>query len=270
MRRAIRLYPVFWLWLGLDILVDPGNTLAELRLAELFLVQFNDPSYKWFLHAIVMCYLVALPLYVAVNRLDRWYLLVSVAVVVAVHFALSAAGVPPRRCLMFLFVFLGNVFLFGFGMYYARRFSSLRTTKSNLSLAVGVVVMAVVFVVTGYMQQQATSVPRLQMLPPEWDVALPLALYASIIYVAVQFFSHARRLPLMRPIGFLGRVSLSVYVFEGMFATALARLGLVRGVSDWNLIPYIVLFPLLAVGCRVLERQVLSGGWLARLWSKVT
>jgi len=258
-RRAVRLYPVYWLWLALDLVFDPASSVAGLRLAEVLLFQFHDPPQKWFLHAIVLCYLFAPLFFFAMRRTGKWFLPLLVAGVLVSNVGLRLLGAPPMRCGMYLFVYLGNVFLFGFGMYYAAMVPALRLRKSNWGLIAAGAVMSGLFVATRSMQLVATTVPKMQVLPQGWSQTLPVLLYASLLLVAVLFFSHERWLvggPVFR---FLGRVSLSIYVFEGMYSTSLERMGFIGGVSDWNIVAYLALFPFFAGGCWLLERALSVG-----------
>lgn len=264
-KRALRLFPLYWLWLILNLLFDPGVTLQNLQLSQILLLQFHDPAYHWFLPAIVMCYIVAPILFWLLQLLGKHFLFFSIGSVLALNIALSFLDVPKIRCWMYLFVYCGHIFLFAFGMYYAKVLYYRQWRRSTPLFVISCFCFAALCIIARLTQAATTTVPKLQTLPPIWEIAIPIGLYAMLFLVAVLFFQHDWKLPLASIFCFMGKISLAIYIFEGMYATALSRVSFFSGISDINILPYFLLFPIFVVGCFVLERaaapRVFSSLW---------
>lgn len=264
-KRAARLYPLYWIYFFLDYAFDPAARAAGFSWTEFFLVQFLDPAHKWFLHAIVLCYLLAPVLYLLLKVLKGRYLPALLGLGIAVNIGLALSGAPPVRCLMFLFVYLGNVLLFGFGMGRAAIRKHAGTGKGAAATSLAAALMVASFVLVHHLQALATAQPKAQVLPDGYGVVAPLALYGLIALFTVLFFGRDRRLLLLNVVRKIGSLSLSLYIFEGAYATLLRKAGMIAARSDLNLAVYALFFPFFLLGCHCLEHVLYDAGFRRRL-----
>lgn len=253
-KRCKRIYPIFWAYIIIDAIVDPGASLSDHSIADLLLLKFNDPPNLWFLNAIVACYVFAPLAVLLMRKTDRLFVPILVVAAIFLHVALQYLEVPPMRCWMYQFIYLGQFLLFGVGMYLATVYKKLTFKANGWYIFLLFVILTATCVHIRDLQILATAESRQQVLPSAWHIIFPVFFYGLTIAITLLFLRFSGRPPLMKLFGVLGVNSFPIYIFEGMYGSGLAKFGLISGHTNMNGLVYLMIFPLFLLYCQAMQK----------------
>lgn len=255
LKRIKRLYPLFWLVVGLRFALSP-STRAEISVLTVLGLDFTAPPTLWFVPAIVQCYLAAPLLYLASRRLaPAASVAAALACVALLQAAGPALGIPHVRVWYYREVVFGGPLLFHLGLVYA----SVRNRSAGAWSGLAPLLWGVLF---------AAAIVRQRYLDPDAGLAglpLDLTLHLAAAMFCIAVLQSTVRLPLARLLVPMGAASYGLYLTHPLFFSMVRRL---PG-SIWpDTAAMFLLLPLFVLGARLLERHVGFEG-AAALWRRL-
>lgn len=246
-KRFIRIYPLYWVNFSLDMLFDPAQSISFDTIYDFFLIHFTAPPRLWFLHALIPCYVFAPAIYSVVKRYDLRSIPIFVALFIGINFVLHLFSAPNVRCWTYRDIYFSQYLLFCIGMTFPVIFKRIGAIDSYLLRISVFVVMLLSFIFTN-------DHVNLETIPGNNSLLFRYLFVLSTLLFSYLFInSLAIRLPLKRTLCLIGSYTYSIYLFEGMYATALAKVGILHGKSYTNALLFILFFPVFFVLCIVLE-----------------
>jgi len=247
-KRAIRIYPLYWLSLIIAVLTTKNNSYGLKTILAIPL--FQAPGIYWFISSLIQCYLVAPLLFLFIRRYGyRKYIAALFSVMLLVYLLYQFAALPySRDFFVYRYLFLSHVFLFASGMAipsiiadHPYRFNS--KTLLLVSLAS--------FLALVYWTREADTLFT--------NSAIHIA---PLFVIGTAFFclciiSTAPILIFRRIIILIGTYSYSLFLFHTAFFIILARSGIITEANLQSTILTLLLFPLFLLGCMVLEKSAL-------------
>lgn len=264
-KRAIRIYPIFWLALLLTPFFVPGLDTRSLTLhnAGIYLGApwLRGDSFFWFVSALIQCYLLAPFIYLVLKKvgpslfLGMTLLLTDFLIFLTIAIRYFDVKIPVIQSLE-PFVFFGNlllenVLLFAMGMVMPALISRYgRLLKS--SAVIGLPLLALAILASFYLT-----------ITVNVFFSNSQVFYAVLAIIGIPLFcsymialSSERVMPLRKPVAFLGVYSFSLYLFHPQYYGILDHLGLTSlgKVSPVSLAFTLLLFPLFLGACVLLEK----------------
>jgi len=260
-KRAVRIYPLYWLSLLLSYYLRGGQYTWEHILA---LPTSPAPGLYWFITYLVQCYLLAPFLYLLLEKLGsiRYTLVISVLWFL-VYIVYPFTSLPfSRDMFIFRLLFLGHVLLFALGMALPSLIQEYGTRFRHK-------VFVAVFIAAFLLMVHLTHHPDL--LFHRSGVYLALFYIAAAYFLCLFAFSSKPWLPLQRGLITLGIFSYSVYLFHLPYYKVLQKLKLIQRDNLQSVLYTLLLFPVLFLFCVLLEKanNALSSWVGSRVEAKV-
>lgn len=261
--RAVRIYPQYWVAVAL--------TFVVYNLAYSWWQWLGADSPYWFISQVLQCYLVAPALHV-LARSRHWLtrLLPLAVFALANAWAYAAFGGVPDQGLMGQFAYQGalltHVVLFYFGMLWARHLAA-RVSAGSAAQAAGRNApgshspgalpeqrggpSAGLLMAAGYTAMMVLCVRS----PVAWlNIASTMGFLGASFAMFAGFLGLEQLFPGCRVLAFLGKYSLSIYLFEPFFYFCLYRLRLLE-IHHWMNVPwYLGTLPLFFCLCVLVQR----------------
>ena len=269
-RRAVRIYPLYWLaMLAVPFVLERPHTweLSKHNLGLwLGLPWLRADSWFWFISALIQCYLLAPFLYLLLKKMKLWWFLFATflatdfLIFFSVYYATHEVTLPllPRMDAFIFFdnLFFENIILFALGLAMPAMITAYRPMLKKTA-AIGLPLTLALIVLSFYL-----SINR--------DVlfANSRSYYALITVVSIPLFASymialgsPRVMPLRRVIGLIGVCSFSVYLFHPQFYGLLDHLHITRAghLTVTGVSLTIALLPLFVFACYWLERGLGAG-----------
>ncbi|WP_027182962.1 acyltransferase family protein [Desulfovibrio inopinatus] len=203
-KRINRLYPLYWL-----VFAFRFATSSTFRGSASFLtflaLDFTSPVFLWFIPAIVQCYIIS-PLLFSVTRRYSFVsaLLGSFLVVVILNFIAPIVHIPSVRVWYYRDVFLGHIFLFCLGMFFASSVKQGREFR-----VIGHPFLWGFLLIASIVLQRVLG-PLDQVYPSLVDLLFPLA--AS--FFCISLMQSSCSLPLVKLLTPLGMSSYGLYLLH--------------------------------------------------------
>jgi peptidoglycan/LPS O-acetylase OafA/YrhL len=213
LKRALRIYPLYWLWLLLGLLKG-SQSLSELRLLNDVLLLGFEESPQWFLVPLVHCYILAPFIYLAARRNAAIFGAGLSVFVVCLHFFSSWQGVSPNKAVAYLGVFGSHVYLFSLGVL-LHFLPAARGGKAMSALCA----LAALAMLCAFDQLNPHFTPLV--------LATPAANFAALLAPALFIFCFLPLNPSYFPFKALfrhaGKYSYSIFLFHGKFIYTLKQ-----------------------------------------------
>jgi peptidoglycan/LPS O-acetylase OafA/YrhL len=214
LKRAVRIYPLYWLSFAVDFVHETPEITGE-TLLQFLLLDFSDPPRVWFLFALIPCYILAPFLHKLLKKSGAVkYLAIVVTLFALINWALPLMGVPDIRVYTYKNIYLSQVLLFALGMLLPDMLQKMRPAGLwTIRLSFGALV-AVYLLTSDY---STITGPALSIL----NVVFLLASFGfCAIYLTRQGPPRNASVVVL-----LGSYSYSIYLFHGMYFTALKMTG---------------------------------------------
>jgi len=267
LKRALRIYPLYWLSLATIPLALPDygyDSLHQLSLHTLGVYLAFPlvvaPGVFWFLPALMQCYLAAPFCYRLLTRLGLWRYLLLLAIATAAGFegTKHVSGLAGRigfdsLAILYRNFLLANILLLALGMAMP---VMLERYRKELSSRACVVASLVLFFVSAYI----TRFPDL-LFAASGLVFTPLMLWSAALFCL--FSIAAGPPPFARAAALAGRHSYPLYLFHRSAYSLLALAGVITVNSRLSALATVSLMLLVLVVCWYLERA--SSSFTGRL-----
>ncbi len=244
-KRAIRIYPLYWLWFFLDQMYDKNSHISLDSLFDIFLIRITEPSDHWFLHALVPCYLISPLLFFLMRKHQKTYLPIITGIFIVLNPLLYSIGVPRVRTWTYTNLYLAHVFLFSLGMYIPLFLRRKRLKQNHIFLPILFVLMIFSF----FQTSPFAPFP----IHGSYGYVLSVLFIVSTFSFTLYFVNSNITPPLFNLLKKVGIYTYSLYIFHGMYFTALYFLHIIKNDSYTSLVLMIVLFPLFFMCCGFLE-----------------
>ncbi len=244
LRRAKRLYPLYWisllLWAKLNVLALPVPVLLA--------TDFTDPPFLWFIPAILQCYLLAPFLFLIIQRFALPGLGGLAVVLLALGLAAPGLGVPHERVWVYRDLHFNSIIMFLLGM-------SIPLLRAQHFLPVGrkwATLFFFLFILIIIQQ-------RFELIAlPGGKTLSALLLTATVLFFCASFMELQGPAPLEKIFQRLGVYTYSLYVFHPLYFRFIrTHLPLPDGYAQ--LLITLAFFPLLIIGGGLLE-ELCRGG----------
>ncbi|MBU0612142.1 acyltransferase [Patescibacteria group bacterium] len=240
-KRAIRLYPLFWLKFLADLIFDPKSKLGFHSIPEFLLVNFHKPKILWFLTALVPCYLIAPFLFFLLKKYKLHYLLWLIILFILVNFVFSAINVPRVRIWAYRELFLSHILLFALGMSFPLLSKTFKI-KANKTFSV------ILFLFMLFTFFQTSNFPLLKL-----TIKIPF-LFETMFIISTSifcfYFSRNKTwTPLFSTFKILGAYSFSIYLFHGVYISLLYKLHIIEKNLIISYLPFLSFFPIFLFVC---------------------
>lgn len=258
-RRALRIYPLYWLSLFITPLLLPGYGYEMLHEPSLHTLGIYlafplvvAPGVYWFIPALMQCYLVAPLCFRLLKRLGtgRYLLLAATGTALCfpgTYFVHSLAGrlhIDPQALLYRNFLF-ANILLFALGMAAPVMVERYRREPASY---VWLAASLVLFLTAAYI----TRFPDLLFARSNLYFT-PLFLWSAALFCFFMI-AAAPPLPFGRGIAFAGRYSYPLFLFHRAAFGFLFLIGVIEVDSGVSLVATVLLMPLIMAACYLLER----------------
>ncbi|HWR04512.1 MAG TPA: acyltransferase [Humidesulfovibrio sp.] len=250
LKRALRIYPLYWLWLLLGLLKG-SQSLAELRLFNDVLLLGFEESPQWFLVPLVHCYILAPFIYLAARRNAAVFGAGLSILMVCLHLLLVWQGVPSNKAVAYLGVFGSHLYLFSLGVL-LHFLPAAKGGKGALALCT----LAALAMLCAFDQLNPHFTP-LVLGNPAANFA---ALLAPALFIHRFLPLNPAFLPLKALFRYAGRHSYAIFLFHGKFIYTLKHAHPALSTLS-NALLLAALFCLCLLLCAALET---ASGWLAR------
>jgi peptidoglycan/LPS O-acetylase OafA/YrhL len=268
-KRALRIYPLYWLALFTVAFILPEY--AELHRLSLHTAAVYlgypgvvAPGVYWFIPALIQCYLLAPVFYLTLAKLGhRRYLVVTGLLVVLAmgisrYYAqildvIDGFGIPDPEALFYRSLFLANVILFALGMAIPRLAAGKMLQRG------GYLFFVVSLTLFGAMILAVRDPDAL--FTRSHFYLFPLFIF-SVFALCLSLLSMKPALPFLKLIGPLGERSYPLYLFHRHYFGLLAAAGLI-GIGAWSVVCTLALFPAFFLLCMAME------GGLGRVWAAI-
>ncbi len=238
-KRFLRIYPLYWLFLFIWLVRG-----QKLNVAKLMAI---DSVGAWFVTAIVLCYLFAIPFFELLKRVHlAIYGAIVISFVVLVHFGWKHLNVPllggvSEYAVCYRGVYFGYLGMFAFGLAIPKLLKQIDNRHlmlPRLTLLLG----GVMFSAT--IQYSQTPIFTRGFL-----------LILSSTTLVLLFLTAHPSLPLRRSVTALGKHSYSLYLFHMFYYELLHRIGIINQHSARSVVITIFLFPLFLGGCMIIDKE---------------
>jgi len=250
LKRALRIYPLYWLWLLLGLLKG-SQSLSELRLLNDVLLLGFEESPQWFLVPLAHCYILAPFIYLAARRNAAVFGTGISILIVCLHFLLSGQGGVPNKAVAYLGVYGSHVYLFSLGVL-LHFLPKSRASKAAPALCA----LSALAMLCAFDQLNPHFTPLV--------LAHPAANFAALLAPALFIFCFLPLNPPLLPLKALfrhaGKYSYAIFLFHGKFIYTL-KLAHPALSTLSNALLLAALFCLCLLLCAVLET---ASGTLAR------
>ncbi|WP_264982360.1 acyltransferase family protein [Pseudodesulfovibrio portus] len=247
LKRFIRIYPLYWANFFIDLIFDRGQSLSSDLFFDFFLIHFTDPPRAWFLHALIPCYVLAPALY-ALIRKYRLKMIPALCVLFGVaNLVLHYFSAPEVRCWMYRNIYLSEYFLFCIGMLFPIIHENYGASGKNRWVLLTSLVMLGSFIFTnGY-----TYIPPI----PGNNTTFVSCLFivSTLVFSYLFINAYTIYLPFKRILCLVGSYTYGIYLFEGMYGTALEKIGVIAGKNYVNGLFFILIFPAFFICCMLAE-----------------
>lgn len=259
LKRAGRIYPLYWLWLL--VCYD----LSKLTGSDFFLLSLRNPP-VWFLNAIVYCYIFAPLLFYITKRTGYWSIVIYSCGALLTSAVLDYMKVPSVLGIAYCKLYFSYIFAFGCGMALAKP-AGIAWSRLVYGLCVGA--STVLFVVSAlqismfHVGMIDLSRIRIYYYPVNPYV---FPFFCSAIFLTFLLMNRQLSLPFARFLVPFGKYSLAIYLFHTYYVKAIVdQLGLQQPEIYYFAI-FIVLLPVLLIGCAVIETLVDKPSWAVVSW----
>ncbi|GAB61623.1 MAG: hypothetical protein DWB56_05035 [Candidatus Jettenia sp.] len=244
-KRAIRIYPLYWLWFFLDQAGDKNSHVSLSSLLDFFLLRITDPPDHWFLHALIPCYIISPVFFSLLEKYHKAYLPIIIGTFILLNPLLYYIGVPEVRTWKYVNLYLTHVLLFSLGMYIPS-FQYLKQLRQNRIFLFGLF-LCMIF---SFFQ---TSSNAFFYRSKNYEYLFIMLFIASTFSFTFYFIHSNINPPLYSFMKKIGIYTYSLYIFHGMYFTVLCFVHIIKNDSYASLMLTIVLFPLFFVCCGFLE-----------------
>ena len=206
-KRALRIYPLYWLWFLTH--QYPDGVLG------FFALNFIQPTYRWFVPAIVQCYIVAPIFYFLYHRFGaQKFFGAVVGVLTVLNAALFLAGYEPVRAVGYRGLFFLHIALFVLGFAVAALPDKAKTFRPTSVL--------VTFLLFAFFIHETSLHASFAFRGINKVFSLLFALSAFLFCLC--FIRADIPLPLSRVFTFAGKYSFSIYLFNDISSSTLKKL----------------------------------------------
>jgi peptidoglycan/LPS O-acetylase OafA/YrhL len=228
-RRFARIYPLYWISFILNLAFDRSSIITISSLSDFLLLSFNDPPRAWFVVALIPCYVFAPLVFNLIDKKKNFFILYIIVFFSLVNIIFSLLEFPQVRCWMYRGIYLNHIILFCLGMY----LPSIRE-KYNKNFNIAWVILSFLLMIYSFVK---TSNQALFFQPSQLLFSI-----STVLFTYIFMFSNFR-FPFFGILKKLGTYSYSLYLFEGMYTTALSKIHIIEGERYINAFWFILLFP---------------------------
>jgi peptidoglycan/LPS O-acetylase OafA/YrhL len=237
--RALRIFPLYWLFLLLDAYVRNEMPHIGVFFAN---PQQQAPGVGWFVTLLVQCYLLAPFLYIFLKKVGTGKYTATVLTLLFLVYVVSLFDALPDHGVnaYYRHVFLGHIFIFSLGMVLPSIISVTPYMLANRSLAL---LSFTLFLVTVYYTRFSLF----------WLYVGPFFILSTF---ATCFFIILRnpRLPLAKILILLGTYSYSIYLLHPFFYKALEELDIIQHGDLKNIVFTLLSLPVFILICVITEK----------------
>lgn len=258
LKRFLRIFPLYWVSFFIDLGFDGSATFDREMVYDFFLINFTDPPRVWFLHALIPCYVFAPAVYTLIRKYGLRSLYIFIGVFTALNFIMPAMHAPDVRCWIYRHIYFSEYFLFCMGMLFPVLKNAFKPSQNLIYLAVLLAIM----IPSAALTTEINYFPDAQL-----DIKAAISIIfiiATTAFVYLFIFNSTLKLPFKKTFCKIGTYTYSIYLFEGMFATALYDLQIISGKSYANGLIFTAFFPLFFLFCVFVENLSSNGYILAR------
>ena len=251
LKRAIRIYPLYWLWIVTSYDID------KLTLGDFLLVSLNNPP-VWFLNTIIYCYIVSPLFYLISKRTGYYSLIIYTLLLLAINAILDILRIPITLCTAYCKVYFFYLFFFGCGMAIAN------PVRLHIKQRIYICILFITILIYVFSALQVSmfslSIFKLQQVRIYYFPVNPYVFLFAITSIFLTFILLNGSPPLFlhKYILYFGKYSLSIYLFHGYYVQYIVSM---TG-NDQPFIFYFAIFvlfsPVLLAGCATIEYAVKS------------
>ena len=210
LKRFIRIFPMYWLAIYLDLFVFKIHAFPTIAI-----IGFQNISVFWFISLIIQCYIVSIPLYIILKKLDtkRFLILIGTCVVFINILYLSLFANLYNNVTDVYRLFFGNIlflhiFLFSFGLSLKNLISKCHfhfKIKSKYEIAFILIFYIILCSLFNYFECYSISIIYSTLI-------IALSLLLVVIYLV-----NLKSFPLPNIFNILGRYTFSLYLFHEIY-----------------------------------------------------
>ncbi|QJT08301.1 acyltransferase [Oceanidesulfovibrio marinus] len=258
LKRFLRIFPLYWVSFFIDLGFDSSATFSRDMVYDFFLINFTDPPRVWFLHALIPCYVFAPAVYNLIRKYGLRSLYIFIGVFTALNIIMPAMDAPDVRCWIYRDIYFSEYFLFCVGMLFPLLKEAVMPSQNRIYLAL----LFIVMMISAALTTEINYFPDVQL-----DIKTAISIifiFTTTAFVYLFIFNSTLTLPFKKTLCRIGAYTYSIYLFEGMFATALYDFNIISGKYLVNGLIFAVFFPLFFMFCVFIENLSSNGYILAR------
>jgi hypothetical protein len=202
-------------------------------LLDFLLLSFNDPPRVWFIHALIPCYVFAPIIFNILNKTKDFFILYAGVFFILANIVFTLLEVPQVRCWMYRGIYLNHILLFCAGMYLP-----IVRDRHSKNFSVNWVALSFLLMFYSFIQTSTLAFNFLDYRP----INQLLFSASTILFTYIFMFSNIH-FPFFNVLRKVGIYTYSLYLFEGMYSTALNKTHIIEGKTYLNAFWFVLFFP---------------------------